>query len=86
MSTDPPNSGCACPECTCRCPSDSAFERDGKRFCSQACADLHPDGQPCPAADCHCERSVKLGERSVSDSKLDEAVEETFPASDPISP
>jgi hypothetical protein len=43
-------------------------------------------GQPCPNAECHCESSVKVQDRAVSDSQLDEAIEETFPASAPISP
>ncbi|AVE03657.1 metallothionein family protein [Pseudomonas palleroniana] len=75
---------CAC--ATCQCDALADHQRDGKRYCSQACANLHPHGQPCPAADCLCESSVTLHERAISDSQLDEAIEETFPASDPISP
>ncbi|SDZ59329.1 metallothionein [Pseudomonas sp. NFIX28] len=86
MSTSSPGQHCACPGCSCLCPEDQPYQRDGKYYCSQACADLHPQGQPCPAEDCHCEQGVKLQERTISDSKLDSAVEETFPASDPISP
>jgi hypothetical protein len=37
------------------------FNRDGEAYCSQACADQHPNGEPCPAPDCHCERSGKNG-------------------------
>jgi hypothetical protein len=29
---------------------------------------------------------VRIGERSVTESNIDEALDETFPASDPISP
>ena len=86
MTNAQSNSRCACPGCTCSFNSDNAVERDGKRYCSQACADLHPNGSPCPDSDCQCERSMALHDRHVSDSKLDEVVEETFPASDPISP
>jgi metallothionein len=86
MSTLAPGQHCACPGCSCPCPEEQAYQRDGKYYCSQACVDLHPNGQPCPAADCHCEHGVKLQERTISDSRLDAAVEETFPASDPISP
>ncbi|MCQ6255548.1 metallothionein [Pseudomonas sp. Q11] len=86
MTNAKPNFPCACPDCTCSFAADKAVERDGKQYCSHACADLHPNGTPCPSSDCDCERSMTLGDRSVSDSKLDEAVEETFPASDPISP
>ncbi|MBC3301045.1 metallothionein [Pseudomonas sp. SWRI18] len=80
------NLPCACPDCSCHVAEDTRYQRDGKAYCSQACADLHPAGQPCPSDTCHCERGIALEERSISDSKLDEAVEETFPASDPISP
>jgi len=86
MANDTSSSQCACSGCTCSCSADNAIERDGKRYCSQACADLHPNGQPCPSSSCHCEQNLGHSERNVSDSKLDEAVEETFPASDPISP
>jgi hypothetical protein len=47
---------------------------------------MHPVGQPCPEKKCHCEMGVSLGERTISDAQLDEAIEESFPASDPISP
>ncbi|WP_082061073.1 metallothionein family protein [Pseudomonas sp. MRSN 12121] len=86
MSTPLSEPHCACPDCSCPCPPDPAYQRDGKTYCSQACADLHPQGQPCPANDCRCGQGVKLQERTISDSRLDAAVEETFPASDPISP
>ena len=86
MANDPSTTDCACPGCTCKCSVEQTFERDGKQFCSQACADLHPKGQPCPSSTCHCEQNLGADERNVSDSKLDQAVEETFPASDPISP
>jgi hypothetical protein len=62
------------------------FNHDGEAYCSQACAEQHPNGESCPSADCHCERSGKVGERDATNDKLDEALEETFPASDPISP
>nr|WP_314564296.1 metallothionein family protein [uncultured Pseudomonas sp.] len=84
MSSIPQPGQCACT--TCKCKASDYHQRDGKSYCSQACADRHPQGQPCPAADCNCESGVSVGERAVSDSQLDEAIEETFPASDPISP
>lgn len=77
---------CACPSCTCEIDEHMRSERNGELFCCDACADLHPHGQPCPSPSCQCESGVKVGERSVTESNLDEAVEETFPASDPISP
>ncbi|TFF14520.1 metallothionein family protein [Pseudomonas sp. BCA14] len=81
-----PSLRCACSTCTCTLYSDRVYPRDGADFCSQACADMHPGGQPCPAVDCTCEQSVATSQRKVSDSQLDQALEESFPASDPISP
>ncbi|AZF37512.1 MULTISPECIES: metallothionein [unclassified Pseudomonas] len=86
MNHATPDLPCACPGCSCQVTAAARYERDGKAFCSQACADLHPRGQACPSAECHCESHVKVQDRAVSDSQLDEAIEETFPASDPISP
>jgi len=47
---------CACPQC--KAFATPSFQRDGLGFCSQACADRHPDKQPCPRSDCHCEHAV----------------------------
>jgi hypothetical protein len=77
---------CACSGCTCTFDPEDAVPRNGKLWCSSACADLHPQGAPCPDEGCHCEQGSQSQERTISDSQLDEAVEETFPASDPISP
>lgn len=77
---------CACPDCTCGTTADQAVERDNQRFCSEACADQHPSGEPCPSESCTCEQAGKLEGRPITEPKLDEALEETFPASDPISP
>ncbi|MDB6052022.1 MAG: putative metallothionein [Pseudomonas sp.] len=76
---------CACPDCTCVI-DEQRYERNGELFCSNACGDLHPHGKPCPSPSCHCETGVRIGERSVTESNIDEALDETFPASDPISP
>ena len=77
---------CGCPGCECEVSPERVFNHDGEAYCSQACAEQHPNGESCPSADCHCERSGKVGERNATNDKLDEALEETFPASDPISP
>ncbi|QIB03916.1 metallothionein [Pseudomonas fluorescens] len=77
---------CGCPDCHCDVDPQQVFNHDGEAYCSQACAEQHPNGEPCPAPDCHCERSGKVGERDITDNQLDDALEETFPASDPISP
>lgn len=84
MSSTAQPDQCACTACSCK--ASVHHQRNGKHYCSQACADMHPQGQPCPSTDCHCESGVTVQERAVSDSQLDEAIEETFPASDPISP
>ncbi|MDH4557468.1 metallothionein [Pseudomonas sp. BN417] len=75
---------CACPSCTCVVDAN-ALIRDGKAYCCAACADRHPEGcKQCRDAECRC------GDPTVRDkpkeSQVDNALEETFPASDPISP
>ena len=77
---------CACPGCSWATAEHPTIEQDGKTWCSQACADHHPAGQSCPNDDCHCEQGTQVQERTVTEPQLDAAVEETFPASDPISP
>jgi hypothetical protein len=47
---------CACPQC--KALAMPSFSRAGHFFCSQACADRHPDKHPCPRSDCHCEHVV----------------------------
>ncbi|WP_431033430.1 metallothionein family protein [Pseudomonas yamanorum] len=86
MSNTATTGPCACTACTCDAADFEPYQRDGKIYCSPACADLHLQGKPCPAASCQCKLGVKVQERAISDSQLDEAIEETFPASDPISP
>ncbi len=75
---------CACPECTCIVDADAVVV-DGKAFCCSACAEGHPaDNAQCRDPDCQC------GEANAQDqpreTQVDHALEETFPASDPISP
>jgi hypothetical protein len=65
---------------------ENGFERDNQGYCSLACADGHPAGAPCPDQSCHCEEAAQGQDRSVTEPQLDEAVAESFPASDPISP
>lgn len=47
---------CACPQC--KALAKPLFTRGEQYFCSQACAARHPDKQPCPRSDCHCEHAV----------------------------
>lgn len=77
---------CGCPDCTCQVQAGTVFNHDGELYCSEACATGHQHGEPCPSPECHCEHSGKVGERNVNNDELDNALEETFPASDPISP
>lgn len=46
---------CDCPTCTCGVDLASAIKKDGKTYCSSACADGHPDGAGCGHADCNCD-------------------------------
>lgn len=74
---------CACPKCTCQ-PGADAVERDGQHYCCAACASGHPQGEPCRDADCPCGGTTRP--QVAEDRQLDDALKETFPASDPISP
>jgi hypothetical protein len=52
-----------------------------KAYCCEACANGHKDNQHCRMNDCDCAAAVQPNEKNV-----DNALDETFPASDPISP
>lgn len=73
---------CACPGCTCEVDSN-AVTRDGKAYCCEACASGHSAGKPCCSGECHCGDQAP---EQPKESSVDNALEETFPASDPISP
>lgn len=45
---------CACESCLCVVSVDDAVEKEGKHYCSEACADGHPDGQGCSHQGCNC--------------------------------
>ncbi|MHA6495439.1 metallothionein family protein [Pseudomonas borbori] len=77
---------CACPTCCCSVDTAIAQVRGAATYCSEACASQHAEGQHCPAAQCNCEQVAKAPRAAVSEDQLDDALEETFPASDPISP
>jgi hypothetical protein len=57
---------CACPGCTCTIDEHMRAERNGQLFCSEACADTHPDGASCPSPTCHCEANVDRDAESES--------------------
>ncbi|WP_207537022.1 metallothionein [Sabulicella rubraurantiaca] len=45
---------CACSDCVCVVGTAKAIKRDGRFYCSDACADHHPDGAGCHHAGCEC--------------------------------
>ncbi|WP_309735390.1 metallothionein [Chamaesiphon sp. OTE_75_metabat_556] len=46
---------CACnSSCLCNVSLETAVLKDGKSYCSQACADGHPNGQTCGRSGCTC--------------------------------
>ncbi len=73
---------CACPGCTCEVGSDSV-SKDGEAYCCAACASGHATGEACCMSECHCADDKA---KQPDESSMDNALEETFPASDPISP
>lgn len=71
---------CACPECSCVVDQNASMQ-GGQAYCCEACASGHKNGEPCRMSDCNCGTAMRPSEHHV-----DNALEETFPASDPISP
>lgn len=71
---------CACNHCHCTVDGNTVTQ-GAKAYCCEACATGHRNGEPCRMADCHCGEAEQPKETSV-----DNALDETFPASDPISP
>ncbi|BBT40224.1 MULTISPECIES: metallothionein [Pseudomonas] len=71
---------CACNHCSCTVDANAILQ-DDKAYCCEACATGHRNGEPCRMADCNCAEMVQPKETNV-----DNALDETFPASDPISP
>ncbi|MEQ9672007.1 metallothionein [Coleofasciculus sp. G2-EDA-02] len=45
---------CACDSCECMVSNDSAVQKDGKYYCSDACANGHPNGAGCGHSGCAC--------------------------------
>ncbi|MGJ3246421.1 MAG: metallothionein [Elainellaceae cyanobacterium] len=46
---------CACEPCLCIVDIDSAIQKDGKYYCSEACANNHQAGAGCGHAGCGCD-------------------------------
>ncbi|GAP98245.1 metallothionein [Leptolyngbya sp. NIES-2104] len=46
---------CACESCLCIVSTDGAVQKDEKFYCSDACANGHPDGHgDCGHKGCNC--------------------------------
>lgn len=46
---------CACEPCLCIVTlNQGTIEKDGKYYCSEACAKGHPDGEGCGHQGCGC--------------------------------
>ncbi|GET36350.1 metallothionein [Microseira wollei] len=45
---------CACESCVCVVSLSDAIEKNGKYYCSDACADGHPNGKGCEHHGCSC--------------------------------
>ncbi|MCI0911328.1 metallothionein [Pseudomonas putida] len=71
---------CACANCSCTVDENARMQND-KAYCCEACASGHRNGEPCRMSDCKCGEAAQPNE-----NKVDNALDETFPASDPISP
>ncbi|WP_409488367.1 metallothionein [Pseudomonas promysalinigenes] len=71
---------CSCNHCSCTVDANAMVQGD-KAYCCEACATGHHQGEPCRMAGCNCSELTQPDENTV-----DSALDETFPASDPISP
>ncbi|TVQ38050.1 MAG: metallothionein [Geminicoccaceae bacterium] len=45
---------CACSDCVCIVETTKAVTKDGRAYCSDACADHHKTGNGCGHAGCKC--------------------------------
>ncbi len=45
---------CACESCLCIVDTGSAVQKNEQYFCSEACAEGHPNGFGCGHAGCTC--------------------------------
>lgn len=45
---------CACGSCQCVVDTSSAVKKDEQYYCSEACANGHPDGVGCGHPGCGC--------------------------------
>ena len=45
---------CACASCVCIVNVSDAIQKEGKYYCSDDCANGHPDGSGCSHHGCEC--------------------------------
>ena len=45
---------CACADCVCIVDVDKALKKNGRNYCSEACAIGHADGAGCGHSGCKC--------------------------------
>ncbi|MGB2926844.1 MAG: metallothionein [Limnothrix sp.] len=45
---------CACSTCICAVDVATAIKKNEKNYCSEACANGHPDGAGCGHSGCNC--------------------------------
>jgi metallothionein len=45
---------CACADCVCKVSAETAVKKDGRNYCSDACANGHAAGAGCDHAGCAC--------------------------------
>ncbi|NJL48034.1 MAG: metallothionein [Leptolyngbyaceae cyanobacterium SM2_5_2] len=45
---------CACESCLCVVDTSTAIQKDDHYYCSDACANGHPDGAGCGHTGCGC--------------------------------
>ncbi|MEO1298645.1 MAG: metallothionein [Cyanobacteria bacterium J06636_16] len=45
---------CACEACLCTVDTSTAIAKEGQYYCSEACANGHPEGASCSRSDCTC--------------------------------
>lgn len=59
------NPKCACPSCNCEL-DNHAVQRGGQRYCCDACANGHANGEACQMGQCGCATPASGGDRRSS--------------------
>ncbi|MDJ1171968.1 metallothionein [Roseofilum sp. BLCC_M154] len=47
---------CACESCSCKVDETTGVKKNGQVYCSEACANGHPDGSGCGHEGCDCHK------------------------------